>query len=235
MIQKFGNRVSLIALGVGAIALPLSPAIAQSAAEGAGASTGNASDIIVTAQRRSERLVDVPMAVVAVSNETIEKTGVVSIQDINKLAPGVSFNFAGCCSQPSVRGISNLTTGIGYENNVAIYVDGFYAPDNISINGDLASLESVEILKGPQGALWGRNATGGAILMNTRKPSDFFTGKAEAGYASYNELTLSGYVSGPLSDFARFSVAAYNRNSDGFYDHYSLRGADYVKDSDKGD
>lgn len=224
-VSRFGGRLAAKYLtGVAASSLGYAPAIAQDLQASQDSSEAGQQEIIVTAQRRSERLVDVPMSVVAIAPDAVEKAGVVSIMDINKLAPGVNINFAGCCSQPSIRGISALTTGVGFENNVAIYVDGFYAPDNVSINGDMANLESIEVLKGPQGALWGRNATGGAILMNTRAPSDHFTGKVEAGYASFDELTLSGYVSGPISDHLRFSLTGYNRKSDGFYDLHDANG-----------
>ena len=135
------------------------------------------------------------MSVVAISQESVAKSGVVSIHDINRLAPGVQINFAGCCTQPSIRGITTLTTGVGFENNIAIYVDGFYAPDNLSINGDMANLAGIEILKGPQGALWGRNATGGAILMSTKAPSDVLAGKLEVGFARYNESTVHQPIS----------------------------------------
>jgi iron complex outermembrane receptor protein len=125
-------------------------------------------------------------------------------------------NFAGCCTQPAIRGISTLTTGTGFENNVAIYVDGFYSPDNLTINGDLANISSVEVLKGPQGTLWGRNATGGAILINTRQPSKTLTGELDLGVGSFKERLVSGYISGPITDRVRYSVAGYYRKTDGY-------------------
>jgi iron complex outermembrane receptor protein len=173
-------------------------------------------DIVVTAQRRSERLVDIPMSVAVVTSKDLEKSGVVSMHDLANAVSGVQINFAGCCTQPAVRGISTLTTGIGYENNVAVYVDGFYAPDNVAINSDLANISTVEVLKGPQGTLYGRNATGGAILINTLAPSDTFTGTFKASYARFNDYSLSGYVSGPISDRVRVGVASYLHQSDGY-------------------
>ena len=205
----------LLASGTALAGLVTAPVFAQTASTAEG--SPSTADIIVTANRRNEKLVDVPMSVVAVSSDTVEKAGVVSVHDINRIAPGVQINFAGCCTQPAVRGISSLTTGIGFENNVAIYVDGFYAPDNLSINGDVSNLANIEVLKGPQGTLWGRNATGGAILMNTKRPSDTLTGSFQIGYASFNEVTASGYASGPLTDAIRVSLSAYNRKGDGYY------------------
>ncbi|RYE70563.1 MAG: TonB-dependent receptor [Rhizobiaceae bacterium] len=207
-------RTTRSALLCGALA-SLPPGMASARAQDASAEASN-SDIVVTAQRRNERLVDVPMSVVAISPDTIEKAGVVSVHDLNRLAPGVQINFAGCCTQPAIRGISTLTTGIGFENNVAIYVDGFYSPDNITVNGDLANIQSIEVLKGPQGTLWGRNATGGAILFNTKAPSDVLTGNFQAGYGRYDDMFASGYLSGPISNRVRFSISGYGRKSDGY-------------------
>lgn len=188
---------------------PTGPTAGPSAAPGG-------PEIIVTAQRRAEALEKVPMSVAVVSSATIAKSGVESIHDLGQLVAGASVNFAGCCSQPAIRGISTLTTGVGFENNIATYVDGFYVPDNLSVNGDLANIASIEVLKGPQGALWGRNATGGAILINTLAPSRTWTGDVEAGYGKYNEATTRAYLSGPLSDRLRFSVAEATRTSDGY-------------------
>lgn len=168
--NDFARFRSAVAGGTALLCFVAHPAQAQSAPapDPESVTSGSPGDIVVTAQRRSERLVDVPMSIVAISPEAVEKSGVVSVHDLNRLAPGVQINFAGCCTQPAIRGITTLTTGVGFENNVAIYVDGFYVPDNLSINGDISNLASIEILKGPQGTLWGRNATGGAILMNTK-------------------------------------------------------------------
>lgn len=212
--------------GTAMLVLAASPAWAQdkpASADSAAESTAPG-DIVVTAQRRSEKLVDVPMSIVAVTEETVQKSGAVSVHDINRLAPGVQINFAGCCTQPAIRGITTLTTGVGFENNVAIYVDGFYAPDNLSINGDMGNLSSIEILKGPQGTLWGRNATGGAILMNSKSPSDVLTGKIEAGFARYHEVSVNGYISGPISSTVRASLSAYDRESNGYYKLYDATG-----------
>jgi iron complex outermembrane receptor protein len=84
---------------------------------------------------------------------------------------GVQIARTGAFTQPSVRGVTTLISGIGFDNNVAVYIDGFYQSDALSINADLANIQSVEVLKGPQGTLYGRNATGGAILINTLAPA----------------------------------------------------------------
>ena len=173
-------------------------------------------DIIVTAQRRSERLEKVPASVTVVTAEALAKAGVNNLQDIGRIAPGVQVNQSGLSTQPAIRGVTTPTNGAFNENNIGIYVDGFSVPDTLSINSDLVSIRSVEVLKGPQGTLYGRNATGGAILINTLDPEKHLTGKFEIEYGRVNELAVNGYVSVPLSDSVRFSVAAADRHGDGY-------------------
>lgn len=175
-------------------------------------------DIVVTAQRRAQRLEDVPMAIVAISPDVAEQRGIRNLQDLGQSVAGVQINFQGTFTYPAVRGISSLTTGVGFENNVGVYVDGFYQPDSTAINADFANLDSIQVLKGPQGALYGRNATGGAILISTKAPSDTFTGKFEARYGNFDDKSISGFISGPLSEGIKFSVAGYGRRGDGYYD-----------------
>ena len=175
-------------------------------------------EIVVTAQRRSEVLEDVPMSISVVSAADLATSGVTNIHDIGQVTSGVQVNWAGGYTQPSVRGVTSLTNGTGVENNVAIYVDGFYESNTVAINQDLANIESIQVLKGPQGALYGRNATGGAILINTLAPSDTLTGLAEVTYARFDDRRFKGYLSGPLNDMFSFSVAGYYRKSDGYID-----------------
>ncbi|RYD93966.1 MAG: TonB-dependent receptor, partial [Sphingomonadales bacterium] len=120
-----------------------SGALAQSAA---GANEGGIEEIVVTAQRRTERLENVPMAVTALTADTLERAQVVNLHEIGRVAPGVQMGFAGVSSQPAIRGVTSLTNGSGNENNVAIYVDGFYISDNLTINQDLANLQSIQVL-----------------------------------------------------------------------------------------
>lgn len=188
----------------------------QDPAPAAQEAASSVEDIIVTATRQSRRLEEVPAAVTAVGGQQIERSGVTKLMDAAQLAPGLQIQKNGYTTQPSLRGVTSLTSGYGFENNVAIYIDGFYQPDSVAINGDLVNIAQVEILKGPQGTLYGRNATGGAILINTREPSNTFGGRIQASYARFNERGVQGYVSGPLSDWAAFSLAGSARRSDGY-------------------
>jgi iron complex outermembrane recepter protein len=172
--------------------------------------------IIVTAQRRSERLEDVPMSVSVVSGDAIERSGALTLHNLQSVAPGVFIGFGGSNTQPAIRGVTTIVGGGSAENNVAVYIDGFYAGDPAAVNMDLANISSVQVLKGPQGSLYGRNATGGAILISTLPASKEWTGKLEAGYASFDEKTFSGYLSGPISEGLRVSAVGYSRTGDGY-------------------
>ncbi len=208
------------------IALPIVPAMAQDVAEEDGASMH---EIIVTAQRRSERLEDVPMSVAAISAEAMAAAGVTSVRDIGKVVTGVQLGQAGAFPQPAIRGITTLTNNVNFENNVAVYVDGFYEPAPMAINIDLPNVSDIQVLKGPQGTLYGRNATGGAILLNTIDPGDTLNGKVELTYGRFDDKRASAYISGLLSNSVGFSLAGYVRRSDGYlkYSSFTTPGATF--------
>ena len=190
------------------------PAMAQGAA--AAAESSGMEEIVVTAQRRTERLENVPMSLTALSSDALAKASVTNLEDITSITPGVQINRGGAYIQPSIRGITALTNGTGNENNVAIYVDGFFVSDAQSINLDLNNVSGVQVLKGPQGALYGRQAAGGAILINTIDPSKELTAKFEASYGRFHDKRVMGYISGPLSDTVFFMVSGAYQNSDGY-------------------
>lgn len=205
---------AVFATGVAVLALAPEAGMAKQAVDDKAEAGGN--EIIVTAQRRAELLERVPVAIVALTSNTLEKAGVQRMDDLGQVATGVQINRGGSFTQPAIRGISTLTLGYGFENNVAVYVDGFYQPDMVTINGDLANLASVQVLKGPQGTLYGRNATGGAIVMETMTPSKVFTANGQISYGRFDDRRAQAYVSGPLNDQISFGVGAYYRSSDGY-------------------
>ncbi|AYJ85168.1 TonB-dependent receptor (plasmid) [Sphingomonas paeninsulae] len=173
-------------------------------------------DIIVTAQRRAERLIDVPVSITAISGATLERGNATGVFDITKTAPGVVINRNGGYLQPTIRGIGTNVTGGTADPNVAIYLDGVYQPSQTGNFFDLANIQSVEILKGPQGTLFGRNATGGAILITTADPSFTPSGRMLVSYGRYNEARGSAYLTTGLTDTLAIDLSAYYRRSDGF-------------------
>lgn len=176
-------------------------------------------DIVVTAQRRAERLQDVPASIVAVSAEALAKSGVTNTADLARIVPGVGMTFQGGWLQPAIRGITSVGSNIGDNSNVAMYLDGIYQPQQIATLIDLPDVQQIEVLKGPQGALYGQNATGGAILVTTMQPSFTAGGKLSASYGSYNDVQLRGYVTGGLSDTIAASLSGGYQNRNGFRRH----------------
>lgn len=200
--------------GLSATALAwTAPVQAQSSSSG----PAQGGEIIVTAQRRSERLVDVPASVVAISGDKLIDSGITRFQDFGQSVAGVQIGVTGPLTQPSIRGISTTTSGTGAENNVGVYIDGFYQASQNQINQDLANLRSVEVLKGPQGTLYGKNATGGAILINTLTPGNDLKGRLTASYGKLDDLNISGYVSIPvIKDVLSFSVTGNLHKNHGY-------------------
>ena len=196
----------------GAIA---APAWAQTAGASAGAADED-NAIVVTALRRTEALEDVPATVTVLSQDTLTTAGVTSLRDIQNVTTGVQLGQGGGFPQPAVRGVTTVINGT-FENNVTVYVDDLYQPIPQIINVDLPNVQGIQVLKGPQGTLYGRNATGGVILLETISPGEEWQGKTEVTYASYDDRRVSGYVAGPLSDAVGLSVSGYMRRSDGYH------------------
>lgn len=221
MTFKFGS----VALALLSSASPVLAQVAQPATTPAeGANEGN--EIIVVAQRRAERLQDVPISVTVQSGSQLETAGVDNLRDLGAVTPGLTFQAQGNFVQPALRGVTTLVTGPGSDNPIALYIDGVYEGTQAGASIDLPDVERIEVSKGPQGTLFGRNSTGGAIQIFTKSPSFTPTGSisATAGYydgsgpsrSSY-DLGVKGFVSGPLVPeklAASFSFAY--RNVDGY-------------------
>ena len=199
-----------------ALALATDSGIAAAQAADAGADDMG-SDIVVTAQKRSERLIDVPLSISAVSGDQLVQSGITSTLDLQQVAPGIMTVTNGIGFVPSIRGVQSTGTSPGDEGNVAIYLDDVSLGSPLAGYFDLADIERIEVLKGPQGTLFGRNATGGAIRIITRKPSFTPTGSFTADYGlRYDELRLGGFVSGPVTETVAASLSASYRKGDGF-------------------
>lgn len=174
-------------------------------------------DIVVTAQRRSERAEDVPIAITAVSSDRLEESSVTDTLDLAKVVPGLSLSHDGGTPIVFMRGIGTDITSAGIEPSVATYIDGAYMPSGETIFVDFSNIAQVEVLRGPQGTLFGRNATGGAMLLTTRGPTDEFTASLQATAGNFGLQRVSGFVAGPLSQSVRGSLAGVVHHRDGNY------------------
>lgn len=172
--------------------------------------------IEVTAQRRAERPVDVPISVVSIGQEELEKKRIDSIFDLGKSVTSLRFEGQAPSFQPTLRGVGTLVQGGGVDASVAVYVDGVYLPNTFGMNFDLPNVKSVQVLKGPQGTLFGRNATGGAILITTQEPNFESTARLKASYSRFNDLRLNGYVSRPLNEDIAAGISVNYRTSPGY-------------------
>ena len=173
-------------------------------------------EIIVTAQRREERLRDVPIAITALNAESLDKAGVNNLQDLERVTPGLQLPLYGGFLRPSIRGISSGLSTLNDSSNVALYVDGVYQPIQNGAIIDLPDVEMVQVLKGPQGTLYGQNATGGAIIIDTVRPKFDTKGELAVSYGNYNEILGRGLVTGPLSDKIAVLLSGAVSDRDGF-------------------
>jgi len=180
-----------------AIAVPSASALAQAAgATPAGApAEAIGADIVVTAQRREERLQDVPLAISAFSAGALQSQGINSTKDLTIVTPGLNFTQSSFSPQPTIRGIGTRGVSASEESVVPVYIDGVYQPFIASTVLALNNVERIEVLRGPQTALYGRNSTGGAINIITYTPSVTPKLRASVSYGTYNEVIAKGYAS----------------------------------------
>ncbi len=190
-------------------------------------------EIVVTARQRAEKLVDVPVSMQVFTAADIKTAGIERPQDFIALTPGVSQTAGSEAGelQVSIRGIN---TGRDAETNFALVIDGVLQVNPNSFNQEFANIDQIEILKGPQGALYGRNAVAGAMLVTTKKPGDTFEADAKVGYGNKNTQTANLYLSGPLADGISAGIGAFYRKTNGFFNNSYLNCddcSDYYKET----
>ncbi|WP_422060709.1 TonB-dependent receptor [Sphingopyxis sp.] len=199
--------------------LAAAPAHAQDAAT-APATTEGESDgtIVVTARKREETLNDIPIAATAISGDTLVARGLNSVREAAVLSPGLNINSDGAGRAfVSIRGVG-VTLVQSVQPGVGLFIDGIYQPNTSYLNNPLVDVDRIEVLRGPQGTLYGKNTMGGAINVITRAPSNDLEVRANASYAGPdNSWMVSGSVSGPIvKDKVAIRVAAAHRQQDGF-------------------
>ncbi len=211
MTAGFLVSASVGALVAAGVVLAPAPAMAQDMAE---ASAGG--DIIVTATRREQALQDVPLAITAISGDELANRGIDDVQALASSVPGLSFGRSGTDARPAIRGVRTEEVDAANDPVIGFFVDGFYKPRTSQALAAFVDLDRVEVLRGPQGTLFGRNTYGGSINLISRLPERAFGVSASARYASFDDIRLEGVVNLPLGDGVGLRVVGLWQQSDGW-------------------
>lgn len=209
---------------IGVIALLiLMPGLSSFAAEASGDSAISLAEVVVTAQRRTESLQNVPISITAFDAETLSKANITEAKDYLQFTPNIAFTedgqTGGRSINVSIRGVSNVNLAEATTaSSIGYYMDELSvgAVSNGTINPDLQDVERIEVLRGPQGTYFGRNALGGAINITTKKPDGKFYAEGEAGYSSFNTWDIGGVINLPASDKFFVRAVVKHSESDGF-------------------
>ena len=212
--MKFAKRELLIGSAL-AFTMAASPVMAQDNYE---------DEIIVTATKRAETIFDVPVALTAVSGDQLEKANIRDISDLQQMAPALTFSQStgGLQSVFSVRGIGTAGNNTGLEQSVGVIIDGVYRGRPGSALNDYINIDQIEILRGPQGTLFGKNTSAGVINVKTQKPSmSGYTAKIDASVGNYNLFQLRGMMSGPIAENIAVSLSGSMQQRDGYITNLS--------------
>ncbi|WP_232495381.1 TonB-dependent receptor [Novosphingobium kaempferiae] len=226
MTSRWIMGVSAAALFIGA-----QPALAQDAADESAATekaSGVGSDIVVTAQRREQSLQDVPIAVSAISADALVAQEATSTQGLLRMFPNVSgaqITGAGA-NNYSIRGLSNAETAATFDSPVGTYIDGIYLSRVNSNNFALFDIERIEVMRGPQGTLFGRNTTGGAINVVLKQPGKEMGASVEGSYGNYDSKSLRGSIDMPIGEHIRTRLSGYWMDEDGYVKNITTGGTE---------
>lgn len=208
-VLKGFNKVCYVLLG-GTVCLGT-----VMSAQGASTKNNVIEEIIVTAQKREASVQETPISITALSGETLAAEGVSTLEDIAAFTPGLVVGGNATFEFPiALRGVSGAAAGIGADAPTAIYVDGVYLGRPSAAVFDLVDLDRIEILRGPQGTLYGRNTVGGAISLYSKAPSDQFEAYVGATLSDLSSWNLKGSISGPLSDKVGYRLSASTKETD---------------------
>lgn len=189
----------LLGPSVAALTLAALPAAAQTQSE---AATASVDDVIVTAQRRAESSQKVGLALTVISGETLDDRNIQTVNDLENTVPSleVDSQLGGGQPQFRIRGVGLTDYAANNTSTVGIYVDEVAYPYGVMTQGLLYDIARIEVLRGPQGTLYGRNTTGGAVSVITKAPTDHVAAGLNLSYGSYDAAKLEGYLSGPVAE-----------------------------------
>lgn len=193
-----------------------SPLLAQSTdAPPAAEAAAEEDAIVVTAQRREERLQDVPLSISAVSGEDLKNAAVTSADRLEQLVPGVRMGRSGSDLRPAIRGTYTENVAANGDPRIGVYIDDIYQSRTSQVP-PIVDLSRVEVQKGPQGTLYGRNSFGGNLVFHSAAPTDAFEGGFDALYERYDHARLEGFVNLPISQDFQLRLAGLYERSDGY-------------------
>jgi len=199
-------------------------------AEPAGSAATSVTEVVVTAQRRSQKLQDVPISVQAISSKQLMAAGIKSTQDLGQITPNVTIiSPIGAGNQPliTIRGIGLNDFDTNNAGPNGVYVDDVYLSAPGVQNFSMFDISQAQVLKGPQGTLYGRNTSGGALLFTSNRPTDYFTADAHGEYGDYNTYQLEGAVGGPIAPGLDGRIAGVLNHSDGYVQNSLTGGSPY--------
>lgn len=216
--RRFICGVALAGLAMPAVAFAQDAGEAQPATDRGAEQQAIGNEIVVTATKREQTLQDVPVAVSVTTAETIERAQIRDLRDLSSVVPSlrVAERQSSANTTFLIRGFGNGANNAGIEPSVGVFVDGVYRSRSAAQIGDLPDVGRVEVLRGPQSTLFGKNASAGIISIVTQKPKFDFGGNVEASYGNYNAVVLKGVVTGPLSETVAASLSAGVNKRDGY-------------------
>ncbi|WP_291071204.1 TonB-dependent receptor [Hyphomonas sp.] len=208
---------AMLCLGAGITALSsiAAPAIAQEETQD---ESRTLQTVTITATKREQTLQDVPIAVSVVDDATIERAVIVDLNDLQSIVPSLSVGQLQSSANTNfvIRGFGNGANNAGIEPSVGVFIDGVYRSRSGSQISDLPNIERVEVLRGPQSTLFGKNASAGVISVVTKKPQYEFGGVVDATVSNYNGYRLNGYVTGPITENLAGAIGATYNKRDGY-------------------
>ena len=238
--RSFSRGVSAgLFAGVAAIALMPSAAAAQAIEEDTTtldndadltdgepdvAPAAGADTIIVTATKRAQTLQETPVSVSVTTGETLERAEIRDLLDLQTVAPSLRVSQLQSSANTTffIRGFGNGANNVGVEPSVGVFIDGVYRSRSAAQINDLANVARIEVLRGPQSTLFGKNASAGIISVVTREPQFDFGGSASLSYGNYDNIVVRGDVTGPITDSVAFSVEGNYNTRDGYVDVVNL-------------
>lgn len=211
-----------------ALAVPVLGLLSVSVASlmsGKAEAQGVLEEVVVTARKREENLQETPVAVSAFDSRALEKAGIRNLADFNKAIPGLDVNTTNGTAPNAnifIRGVGQRNVGANIDSGVGVYLDGVYLARSDGALLDITDIQSVQVLRGPQGTLFGKNTTGGAVVFTTNRPAPEFESNVSVGTGSYNEEILSGMVNVPFTDRLATRLAFISKQRDGYVDNTFL-------------